>query len=182
LINPFKNKRTNLLDFVSEPNFPWAKRVVISAAGIIASGWTNDNKVFLFSSDGYSISDPLTGQIEIRNNDEDNSALKKFSKDNLEFTIDELKQTIKIFGLRGGNGNHLTSDFWNLDSFTPTIGQQIVGLKNPKTQYRQNEYWKEFNLISLVRLEYTTLTYGFSPNEKHFGIFGSGGAEIFTRD
>ncbi len=182
MTNPFKNKTTTLLDFVSEPSLPWTNRIIISAAGIIASGWTNDNKVFLFSSDGYSISDPVTGLIEIRNYDEDNAAIKKFSKDNLEFTIDELKQTIKIFGLRGGNGNHLTSDFWNLDSFTPSLGEQIVGLKNPKTRSTQNEYWREFNLISLVRLEYTTLTYGFSPNEKHFGVFGSGGAEIFTRD
>jgi hypothetical protein len=180
--NPFKNKTTKLLDFVSEPSFPWTNRVIISAAGIIASGWTNNNKVFLFSSEGYSISDPQTGQIEIRNYDEENTATRKFSKDNLEFTIDEIKQTIKIFGLKGGNGNHLTSDFWNLDSFTPSLGEQIVGIKNTKIQNSQKDYWREFNLISLARLEYTTLTFGFSPNEKHFGIFGSGGAEVFTRD
>jgi hypothetical protein len=47
---------------------------------------------------------------------------------------------------------------------------------------KKNKYWKAFDLISLNRLEYTTLTYGFSPNEKHFGIFGSAGAEIFRRD
>ncbi|MGL3001394.1 hypothetical protein [Flavobacterium sp. RSSB_23] len=177
----FKKGTTNLIDFVREPSLPWANRVVISAAGIIASGWTFDNKVFLFSVDGYSVSDPITGQRQIRNYDEDNSAMSKFSKDNLEFTVDEIGQTIKIFGLRGGDGNHCTTDFWNLDSFTPSLGEQIVGIQNMRTRQHQSEYWKEFELISLTRLEYTTLKFGFSPNEKHFGIFGSGGAEIFTR-
>jgi hypothetical protein len=177
----FKKNKTALIDFVKEPPLPWTNRVVISAAGIIASGWTNENKVFLFSSDGYSITDPISGQIEIRNYDEDNTATKKFSKDNLEFTIDELKQTIKVFGLRGGDGNHCTTDFWDLTSFSPTLGEKIVGLQNIKTRKAQTEYWKEFDLISLTRLEYTELKFGFSPNEKHFGIFGSAGAEIFTR-
>jgi hypothetical protein len=178
----FKKNKLNLIDYVKEPSLPWTNRVVISAAGIIASGWTHDNKVFLFSSDGYSVSDPTTGQREIRNYDEGNTAISKFSKDNLEFTIDELGQTIKIFGLRGGDGNHCTTDFWDLTSFSPSRGEQIVGLQNMKTRQPQTEYWREFDLISLIRLEYTSLKFGFSPNEKHFGIFGSAGAEIFTRE
>jgi hypothetical protein len=181
-MNFFKKESEVLLNYVSDPSLPWKNRVVISAAGIIASGWTNDNNVFLFSSDGYSVSDPITGLTLIRNYDEDNSAINKFSKDNLEFTIDELEQNIKIFGLRGGNGTHLTTDYWSLESFHPSLGIQIVGLRNPKTRNNEKEYWKEFELISLDRLEYTTLFYGFSPNQRHFGIFGSAGVEIFTRD
>lgn len=180
-MNLFKKNRTSLIDFVKEPSLPWKNRIVIPAAGIIASGWTHSNKVFLFSSDGYSVSDPITGQREIRNYDEDNTAITKFSKDNLEFTIDELGQTIKIFGLRGGNGNHCTTDLWDLASFSPSLEEQIVGLRNIKARQNQTEYWREFDLISLTRLEYTELRFGFSPDEKHFGIFGSGGAEIFTR-
>lgn len=176
----FVKAKENLIDFVKEPSLPWTNRVIVSAAGIIASGWTLDNKVFLLSSDGYSISDPITGQRDIRNYDEDNSAMSKFSKDSLEFTIDELGQTIKTFGLRGGDGNHYTTDFF-LTSFSPSLGESIVGIRNMKTRQNQTEYWKEFELISLIRLEYTALKFGFSPNEKHFGIFGSGGAEIFTR-
>lgn len=171
----------NLIDFVKEPSLPWRNRVVLSAAGVIASGWTQNNKVFLFSLDGYSVSDPITGQREFRNYDKDSTAITKFSKDNLEFRIDELEETIKIFGLRGGDGNHYTSDFWALTSFSPSLGEIIVGLQNIKTRQAQIEYWKEFELISLTRLEYTALKFGFSPNEKHFGIFGSAGAEIFTR-
>lgn len=179
----FLNKNRNqLLDFVGEVPFPWVKRVVIPASGIIASGWTSKNKVFLLSSNGYSITDPITEQREVRNYDEDDSAMKKLSRDNLEFRIDELDETIKIFGLRGGDGNHLTSDSWFLDSFTPSLGEQIVGIQNYKTSIRKDKYWKEFILISLKRLEYSNLKYGFSPNEKHFGIFGSAGAEIFTRE
>lgn len=181
-MNIFKDNKINLFDFVKEPSFPWKNRVIIPAAGIIASGWTHDNKVFMFSSDGYSISNSLTGQRELRNYDEDNSAIKKFSKDNLEFTIDELKQTIKVFGLRGGDGNHCTSDFWNMTSFSPSLGEQIIGLQNIKTAKYQTGYWKGFELISLERIEYSELKFGFSPNEKHFGIFGSAGAEIFSRE
>ncbi len=180
-MNLFKRNKANLLDFVREPSLPWTNRVVIDGAGIIASGWTLDNKVFLFSSTGYSVTDPITGQTEIRNYDEDDTARKKFSKDNLEFTIDELGQAIKIFGLRGGDGNHMTTDFWNLTSFSPALGEQVIGIRNPKTRVNQSEYWKEFELVALIRLEYSSLKSGFSPNEKHFGIFGTGGAEVFTR-
>jgi hypothetical protein len=178
----FKKKTDNLFDRLTNPKSPWIKKVIIPAAGIFASGWTNDNKVFLLSTDGYSVSDPLTGKIEIMNHDEDNTAMDKFSIDNLEFRIDEINQTIKVFGLRGGNGNHITSDNWSLDSFHPGLGEQIVGLQNLKDRNNNSEYWQNFELIKLERLEYFTLTYGFSPNEKHFGIFGSGGAEIFSRD
>ncbi len=178
----FKKKTDNLFDYLINPKIPWEKKVVIPAAGIFASGWTNDNKVFLLSSDGYSVSDPLTGEIEIMNHDEDNTALDKFSNDNLEFRLDEINQIIKVFGQRGGNGNYMTSDFWSLDSFHLGLGEQIVGLKNLKDRSNKSEYWRNFDLIKLERLEYFALTYGFSPNEKHFGIFGSGGAEIFTRE
>ncbi|MBL7936324.1 MAG: hypothetical protein JNM51_11020 [Bacteroidia bacterium] len=177
----FAKDKNKLFDILTDPPSPWTNRKIISAAGIIANGWTKDNKIFLLSADGYSISNPTSGEIEIRNHDESNTAMTKFSTDNLEFTVDELKQTIKIFGLRGGNGNHLTSDGWALDSFHPALGEQIVGIKNLKSRSDQKEYWQTFTLINLVRLEHFTLTYGFSPNEKHFAIFGSGGAEVFTR-
>lgn len=175
----FKKKNDNLFDFLVEPQDPWGDRVVLPAAGIIASGWTSKNNVFLLSSDGYSVSDSKTGEIEIWNEDDNN--INQFSSDNLEFTICEIGETIKVFGLRGGNGNHLTFDRWNLDSFHIGLGQQIIGLRNLKKPSKQGKYWQDFNLIHLERLEHFTLTYGFSPNQNKFGIFGSGGAEIFTR-
>ena len=175
------SKDANLIALVRKPSPPWSRLVVIPAAGVISAGWTFNNKVFLYSSDGYSISNPETGEIEIRNYDKENQAEEKFSKDNLEFTIDELQETIKVFGLRGGNGNHLTSDSWNLDSFHTSLTQQIIGIRNLKKTTDKPEYWRNFELIQLIRLEHFGLTYGFSPNEKHFGIFGSGGAEIYTR-
>jgi|SRR5690348_455509 len=176
------NKTTsNLEDFVKDPPFPWSNRVVISAAGVTASGWTKNNKIFLYSADGYSVTDPSTGQLEIRNYDEDNSASKSFSRDNLEFTINELEETIKIFGVYGGDGSHLTSDQWNLESFHPSLGEQFIGIQNLSRYRNEPDYWRNFELISLLRLEYASLKCGFSLNEKHFGIFGSGGAEIFSR-
>jgi hypothetical protein len=177
----FKKNTNNLIEKVQEPSSPWGQRVVVSAAGVTASGWTLNNKVFLYSSDGYSVSDPETGTREIRNYDKSKTAYQKFSKDNLEFTIDELTQTIKVFGIWGGDGNHYTTDLWHLVSFSPSLGEQIIGLQNPTTKQSHPEYWNGFELILLKRLDYTQLKFGFSPNEKHFGIFGSGGAEIFTR-
>jgi len=174
--------KSKLFDFLRSPSSPWTRSIVISAAGVISSGWTNDNKVFLYSSDGYSVSNPQTGDIEIRNRDQDSESEGNFSKDNLEFTIDELGQTIKVFGLRGGNGNHLTSDSWTLGSFHPSLTDQIIGIRNLRDKTDNTDYWRIFQLVRLTRLEYFALTYGFSPNEKHFGIFGSGGAEIFTRE
>lgn len=182
LMSFFQNDKINLRELVKEPPLPWANRIVISAAGIIAGGWTLDSKVFLFSSDGYSVSEPKSGVIEIRNYDEENNAIKKFSKDNLEFTIDELQQTIKVFGLRGGDGNHCTTDFWDLTSFSPSLGEHIVGIKNLKSHHSHSLHLRGYELISLSRPEYTELKFGFSPNEKHFAIFGSAGAEIFTRE
>ena len=163
------------------PPAPWQERVVVSAAGIIASGWTAESKVFLLSSDGYSISDPLTGERLIRNRDEDDTAMKKFSQDNLAFEIEELSQTIKVFGLRGGDGNHASSDGWYLDTIHPEIGQQIVGISHFSWRRFDEVFWKNIDLIQLERLEHTQLKYGFSPCEKFFGIFGSAGAEIFNR-
>ncbi|WP_421753307.1 hypothetical protein [Croceimicrobium sp.] len=177
----FRKSKTQLFQHLGEPPNPWGNRIVIGAAGIIAGGWTHDNKIFLLSSDAYSISNPETGEKEIQNWDENEQNRYKFSKDNLEYRIDELNQTIKVFGLRGGNGNHLSSDYWNLDSFHPSLGEQIIGLRHPKSADQFSEYWKNFQLIRLERLEYSTLTYGFSPNERHFAIFGSAGAEIFSR-
>jgi len=174
--------KSNLFDFVRLPSSPWTKLNVIPAAGVVAGGWSNDNKVFLYSSDGYSVSNPQTGEIEIRNWNQDSEAEGNFSKDNLEFTIDELGQTIKVFGLRGGNGNHLTSDSWTLESFHPSLTDQIIGIRNLRDKTGNTDYWRIFQLVKLTRLEYFALTYGFSPNEKHFGIFGSGGVEIFTRE
>lgn len=140
-----KKETVSLLDFVTEPSLPWKNRIVISASGVIASGWTNDDEVFLISSTGYTVANPITGEIKIRNYDEDDDAMNQFSKDNLEFTIKELEQTIKVFGLRGGNGNHLTSDFWNLDSFTPPLGEQIVGIQNYKKQIQARNTGKSLN-------------------------------------
>ncbi|MCI4669212.1 MAG: hypothetical protein MRZ79_13840 [Bacteroidia bacterium] len=170
-----------LFNHLADPPAPWRNRVVLPAAGILASGWTSENKVFLLSSDGYSISDPVSGEREIRNRDEDGTAMDNISEDNLEFHIPELNETIKIFGLSGGNGNHLSRDHWELASFHPALGQQIVGIRNIIKDFNHVVYWKSFKLIRLERLEHVKLTYGFSPSQKNFGIFGSAGAEIFTR-
>lgn len=160
----------------------WNRRMVISAAGILASGWTENDKVFLLSSTGYSVSNVDNLEREIRNYDEENKVRHQISKDNLTISIKENENPIRIFGLWGGDGTHFTGDSWSLQKFNISLYEEVIGIANLGDRFsHKEEYWRNFEMIKLERLEYTRLKMGFSPNEKYFGIFGSAGAEIFER-
>lgn len=176
-----KRKKYSLIDNVTDEITGWKLKHIIPAAGILASGWTKDNKVFLLSSDGYSISNIEILKREVRNYDEGNTVTKGISKDNLSISINEYKEPLKIFGIWGGDGNHFTEDSWGLEKFSQSLYEETIGIRNYKATSNEKEHWKNFQLIKLERLEYTGLKMGFSPNQKYFGIFGSGGAEIFER-
>lgn len=168
---------------LGEPFEPWTKRVIIPAAGVIACGWTKDNKAFIYSTGGYSVSDPSSGERIVRNRIEDSSSKSNVSDNNLEFYIEEIDENIKIFGISGGDGNYQTNDGWSLIRFSPTLIHEVIGIKKPYNRKKGNVgLLEDLQLIKLDRLEYFELKIGFSPNQKHFGIFGSGGAEIFTRE
>ena len=171
--------QVNLIEHAGLPPLPWHNRIVISAAGVLAAGWTRNDRLLLISADGYSISNPLTGEIEIRNREQD--LRNYFSKDFSEFKPTELDHIVKVFGVRGGDGIHCTEDGWELRSFHPNLNTQIVGIRQSNQQLRHSEYWRNFSLISLTRLEYNSLKFGLSPGESSFCIVGSGGAEIFSR-
>lgn len=159
----------------------WKSKLVISAAGIYASGWTEDDKIFLLSSNGYSITNPENLKREVRDYDEENQIHKNISKDNLSIKIKEYEKPIKVFGLLGGDGNHYTMDRWSLERFSISIFEEVIGIGNLQNRFVEKEYWKNFEIIKLQRLEYTKLKMGFSNNQNYFGIFGSAGAEIFER-
>ncbi len=174
------NNDIDLVEFLTEPSEPWKRSVFIGGSGLFCAGWTNESKIFLLFQDYYVIANPITGERE--EVVEDSDLLQYLSKDNLEFKIEKINQKIKVFGIRGGEGNHYTSDFWSLRSFYINLDHFLIGLENLKNRRKHNiEYWKNYDLIKLERLEYTALKFGFSPDEKHFGIFGSSGVEIFSR-
>ena len=166
--------------YLAEPGLPWKRGPYIGGAGLFACGWTEDNRVFLLFPDYYVICNPLTGQREIMI--EDDETLSYLSKDNLEYDLKELNQKIKVFGLRGGNGNHFTTDRWSITEISTDSQEKIFGMTDYRNfGRRENIFWKNYNLIVLKNLEFGQWC-GFSPNEKSFGIFGSGGVELFNRE
>lgn len=170
----------NLKEYLTEPNLPWTRGPFIGGAGLFACGWTEDNKVFLLFPDYYVIGNPLTGEREKIVEEDD--VLNDLSKDNLEFNLKEIDQKVKVFGLRGGNGNHCTSDRWSLIEILQDSQEKIFGITDYRNFGRQDQvFWKNYDLINLNNLEFGQWC-GFSPNEKHFGIFGSGGVELFNRE
>lgn len=166
--------------YLGEASHPWKRGAFIGAAGVLAAGWTEDNKVFILCPDYFLLANPLTGEREFLI--EGTLLLKRLSKDNLEFDLKELKQKIKVFGVRGGNGNHYTTDGWHLIEVMQDSQEKIFGMSNHKHFGRTEQvFWKNYDLLKLRHLEYG-LWWGFSPNEKSFGIFGPGGVEIFNRE
>jgi hypothetical protein len=169
-----------LKEYLTEPNLPWKRGPFIGGAGLFACGWTQDNKIFMLFPDYYVIANAETGERE--RIIEDDNLLERLSKDNLEFSLDELNQKIKVFGVRGGNGNHYTTDRWSLTEIMQDSQEKIFGIADYKNFGRSEPvFWKNYDLINLKNLEFGQWC-GFSPNEKSFAIFGSGGAEIFYRE
>jgi hypothetical protein len=166
--------------YLTEPNLPWKRGAYIGGAGLFACGWTEDNKAFMLFPDYYVIVNPITGEREKMI--EDDKLIERLSKDNLEFDLKENNQKIKVFGLRGGNGNHYTTDRWILTEILLDSQEKIFGITDYNHFGRSEPiFWKNYDLINLENLEYGQWC-GFSPNEKYFGIFGSGGVEIFDRE
>ena len=146
---------------------------------MLSAGWTKDNKVLLVSHDGYSVSNPTDGKIIIENYSKD--WLRNISKDNLEFELNEFNEIVKIFGLFGGDGNHVTSDRWKLEVVYPAWPNSLVLIREPKAQGVDSKRWEAIRIIHLNRLEYSDLKCGFSYDENYFMIINSSGAEIFSR-
>jgi hypothetical protein len=169
----------NIKEHLSEPSAPWKRGPFIGGAGLLAGGWTPESKVFMLFPDYYAVRNPITGENE--RICEEGDVLNYLSKDNLEYQLKGSDQKIKVFGLRGGNGNHLTSDRWQLNEILQDSQEKIFGITNLRKVGRSSQtFWKNYKLIQLNNLEFGEWC-GFSPDEKNFGIFGSGGVELFYR-
>lgn len=163
----------------SDPFLPWNNRIVIPGAGILAVGWTNDNYILVISNDGYAVFDPINGTPKVEMN-KLGTVYHLFAANNLSFEVPELNEVVRVFGIYGGDGNHVTSDGWGLELIYPAWPNSAVLLRKPSLSVHR-EVWEEVKIISLKRLEYIELKCGFSNNGKHFLIVGGGGIEIFSR-
>ncbi len=113
-----------------EPPHPWGKRIIISAAGVAAGGWDGAENVVLISHEGDSTSDPRSGIRLMRNRDAE-LTFSSISADRLSFNIPDSDTQMKIFGLWGGDGTHVTDDGWNLEVIYPWWPKASAIIRTP---------------------------------------------------
>lgn len=164
-----------------DPPLPWQRTHIISAAGVIAAGWDEAENILLISSDGYSLNDPITGK-RIRRETNRESTYAAITPDHLSFEQPTFEKPIRIFGINGGDGIHLTQDGWELEIIYPWWPRSIAIIRTPFVlDSEMHGYLDRAHAIRLERLETTNLKCSFSPTGNHFMIIGSSGAEVFSR-
>jgi hypothetical protein len=154
-----------------EPPLPWKRGAVVRAAGVFAGGWDKQENFLLISWDGYSLTHPVSGERLIINLDSE-GLYDKLSTTDLSFYLPEHEETIAIFGVRGGDGIHVTQDGWISKVLYPWWPHFLLTL---------DKGGLESNGIKLNWLDGSWIKTGFSPSGKHFAVVGEAGLEIFTR-
>lgn len=158
------------------PSPPWNHWIEIRAAGVIAAGWTSDNRFVLISHDGYSINDPISGEM-LHRDAESEATYDAMHHNDLRFRIPLTGEDIDIFGISAGDGIH-TSDGWHLDVIYPWWPRPMVTLylSYPgRVNFIGNRTAIKFGIYT------DWIKVGFSPTGKHFAIIGSSGAEIHSK-
>jgi hypothetical protein len=163
------------------PPAPWKDRTIISASGVLAGGWDISENILLISTDGYSVSNPKTGEVMVRNRDYART-FASILPGYLQFKIpDTEEEIIDIFGINAGDGIHRTEDGWILRKVYPWWPQEAVLIKSPFVpDSGRHNLLDDAYIVSLERLT-GWLRCGFSSSGKYFAIIGSAGAEIFSR-
>src|SRR5438132_5674509 len=91
------------------PPPPWRAALPFLVDGFVAGSWDSADHIVLITHDGYSVTDPLTGECLVRNRDA-GLAFAAVAPDHLSFTIPDSGVRIAIFRIWGGDGNHVTPD------------------------------------------------------------------------
>ena len=142
----------------------------------IATGWFDNNDLWIVNGDGSFIYD--INKQEIVFEDYDSNLKPGISDDNLKFHVAEKNVTIDIFGLRGGGGgggNLLTKDNkWALRLINLAWNIEIPIITNMRTG--------NFYFLKLNELKYEgNIKIGFSKSDDYFVIVGDGGIDIYNR-
>jgi hypothetical protein len=164
-----------------EPPLPWRRIAVIQAAGVFAGGWTQEENFVLISHDGYSVTSSRTGERLLLHLDQEITYDALIDHDQ-GFVMPESGEQIKIFGLSGGDGIHVSEDGWHLEIIYPWWPQSLAILTQPrKIPSWPHTHWENVHALKLQWVNNSWLKCGFSTSDEHFVIFGTDGAEIFTR-
>lgn len=163
----------------SVPPHPWGNMIVISAAGVVAGGWTKEENYVVISSNGYSINNATSGE-RIERNYNSELTYKNISKDYLHFTIPSNDETIDIHGIDAGDGIHITEEGWVVELIYPWWPRVSIMMKNVHVKnIAAKEYLDDVYILDIPRLD-GWMKAGFSPSGKHLAILGSGGVVMFS--
>jgi uncharacterized protein (DUF433 family) len=154
----------------------WKSHGPTSIGGPIAAGWSKQNDLVLISFQGYSITEPITGEkIRPESGDFDETDAL-FRENDLRFYVPELDEEISVFGFKAGDGIGRTDDGWSLKIVYPNWPRAKVILSHRDLKGNTLE---EYALKEEYEVEW--LKCGFSPNGRSLIIFGGCDYSIFYR-
>ncbi len=160
------------------PPPPWETGVAVFAGGALAAGWTHDEHIVVISTNGYSVSNPATGERLVRDRDEQRM-YTFLSPDNLSFALPDTDEQVRIFGVWGGDGSHVTSDGWNVEAIYPWWPEVDVVIWPPRGPGGAG-YFDGAYLLDLAGIG-TWRGCGFSPSGKYLMLLDSAGAQVYYR-
>lgn len=160
-------------DYLNDETDEWEYYSSIRLNGIIAVGWFANDDILIINMDGIYVYGIITnGFIQ---EDYDSSFKKYISNDNLKFNSPFNKETIDLFGIRGGGGNLLTNDnVWKLELINLAWNIKLPRLLNFK---KRESYF--LRLRQNIYEGYMSL--GFSKTENYFMVMGDGGIDLFRK-
>lgn len=164
------------------PPPPWGAPVIIPGAGIVANGWDAHEDVLLISHEGYSLTAATTGRRLLR--DHDGTLLQRaFSWQTLDFVMPTTGETVRTFGIFGGDGIHVTRDDWSLEVIAPWWPLEIVVLWPPRNVRASGEgtFLDGAQSLAVPHVDTTSAKCGFSPSGRRFMVAGSAGAVVYSR-
>jgi hypothetical protein len=158
------------------PPEPWRQHAFIAAGGVVAAGWTDDEKILLVSHDGYSLN-ATDGQRVERVRDS-----AGFFPSSLSFAVPSQAKPVRVFGIHGGDGLWVTSDGWSLEVVYPLWPRAWLLMRAPPTQPGTPGYLGGATRLDLQGLdEHDWLKVGFSASGQHLLAASASGCLILSR-
>jgi hypothetical protein len=154
---------------------PWKNHQTAYAAGIFAAGWTSNSEFVMASGDGYSITNPITGTQLLFDTDAD-AMFENIDEDNSQLLIPRIAETIRLFGLRSGDGLRTIRD-WSVELIYPYWPNSMVVMYQSSLLEWETVYALKIDVSDSGNWR----SVGFSPNHKTLAVVGHAGADFFSR-